>query len=121
VAEAWKFLKYLTTAPDGKVTAAQSSASSSQTASQIFDPASAYLEKTKKPAARRDLAQIQQTDPVLGVFAKQNLLAKSWKQNDPNLIESIMAEMIDKVNSGSLTVDDAIKAASVRINQQGIK
>jgi uncharacterized protein Yka (UPF0111/DUF47 family) len=80
-----------------------------------YDPAIAYLEKTRKPAARRDLIELQKTDPELGVFAKDNLIAKSWRQAQPEAVENIFAEMIDQVNRNQANVNDAIRTASQRV------
>ena len=50
-------------------------------------------------------------------FAQQNLIAKSWYESDPDQIELILADMIDKVNRGQASSIDAIRNAVARINQ----
>jgi len=75
------------------------------------------LEKTKKPAARRDIIEIQKNDARIGVFAEQNLIAKNWYQADTEAIEAILAEMIDQVNRGQFTPGEAIKSASAKVSQ----
>lgn len=92
--EAWKFLAYL----------------SSQNGS-IF-----YLNATSRPAARRDLIELQKTDPDLGVFATQALSAHSWYQIDNAAIENIFAEMIDNVNFGRLSIRNALKEAENKVS-----
>lgn len=123
VKEAWLFLSYLTTKPDGSFISAPSSTvtGTGKTTDPNFDPASAYIKKMEAPAARRDLVEIQKGDPKIGVFAADNLISKSWTQADPNATESIFAEMIDQVNKGQLTVSEALKAAAQRVGRLATK
>lgn len=116
VNEAWKFLKFLTTKPEAALNISTNVAGKEKTTAMNFDPAVNYLEKTRKPAARRDLIEIQKNDPKIGIFAAQNLFAKSWYQSDPETIEAIFADMIDKVNRGAGTPGDAIRAAAQQVN-----
>jgi hypothetical protein len=81
-----------------------------------FDPTAEYLNRTHKPAARRDLIERQKNNPILGVFARQALTAKSWKQVDSLAIDKIFVDMIDEVNRGIKNVADAIQTAEARIN-----
>lgn len=81
------------------------------------DPTTLYLEKTKKPAARRDLLEAQFTDVILGPFAKGNLIARSWRQIDVVANETILAEAIDSVNMGVATVGEAVELAASRISK----
>lgn len=117
ILETWKFLKYLTLRPEENV----ADSSGSQTVGGGFDAnldaAKAYADKTKKPAARKDLIEWQKGEYELGVFAEQNLIAKNWIQIDPDATESIMAEMIDDVNRGKFGTLEAIQAAVSRINR----
>ena len=80
-----------------------------------FDATEYYLQATHKPAARRDLIEKQKNDPVLGVFARQALTAKSWKQVDNFAIDEIFTEMIDAVNRGVFTAAEAVKRAEAQI------
>jgi len=114
IAEDWKFIDFLTTKPEGQFVSS-SGMLGGGSIDPSYDPAKLYLEKTRKPAARRDLIELQKTDPELGVFAKDNLIAKSWKQIQPEAIENIFAEMIDQVNRGQANINDAIETASQRI------
>lgn len=116
VNEAWEFLTYFSTKPDGTFGGAATSSSVGKTATPNFDPAVSFLLKTEQPAARRDLIELQKTDPKVGVFALGNLVAKSWKQKNSQAVESIFAEMIDSVNRGQATVSDAIKTGVQRVN-----
>ena len=122
VQEAWKFLTYLTTKPDQSAGASAASNSTSitgsnpQTSSAVFDPAWDYLQKTNQPAARKDLIEKQKSMPLIGTFAEQNLIDKSWYEQDPDDTELIFLDMIDKVNKGEAVTADAIKAAVAKIN-----
>lgn len=91
--EAWKFLLFLTDQQQ----------------------AAKYLNKTLKPAARRDLIALQKTDPELGVFAEQALSAKGWEQVDSAAIESIFNDMIESVVLGRSTLEEAIKTAADQV------
>lgn len=97
--EAWKFLVYLTNT----------------------DNAMKYLTTSKRPAARRDLIDRQQSDSELGVFAKQSLSARSWHQVDNAIIETIFNNMIDSVNYGRSTARDALSDAEGKVNVLMIK
>jgi len=117
--EAWKFLTYLTVKPDGNLVADSSSGANlgvKQTVDLNFDPAEKYAEKSQSPSARRDIIEKQKNDPEIGVFAVDNLIAKSWKQKDSQAVEIIFAEMIESVVKGQTTVTDAIHSAEQRVN-----
>ncbi|MBX4190360.1 extracellular solute-binding protein [Candidatus Parcubacteria bacterium] len=92
--EAWKFITYAASK----------------------EGASSYLNLTQRPAARRDLIDLQRTDSDLGVFAVQALTARSWIQVDENAIETIFANMIDDVNYNRSIVRDAIEKAQAQVN-----
>ena len=124
VQEAWKFLTYLTTQPvQNSAASAASSNPTSITGSQpqnsqaTFDPAWDYLQETDQPAARKDLIEKQKDEPMIGVFAEQNLIDKSWYEIDPDDTETVFLNMIDEINKGQATTTDAIKAAVAKINQ----
>ncbi|MFH1654578.1 MAG: extracellular solute-binding protein [Pseudomonadota bacterium] len=92
--DAWRFLIYLTSK----------------------DGASNYLNATLRPAARRDLIELQRNDLDLGVFALQALSARSWFQIDNTAIETIFADMIDDVNYGRATIREALQNAEARVD-----
>ena len=75
-----------------------------------------FLNAAARPAARRDLIEQQKTDPDLGVFAEQALAARSWYQVDNVAIETIFADMIDSINLGRQTLQDALKAAEAKVS-----
>jgi ABC-type glycerol-3-phosphate transport system substrate-binding protein len=117
VAEAWKFLNYLTTRPEQSLSQVATVAGTKNTIAIDYDPTKIYLQKTRKPSGRKDLIELQKSDPKIGVFAQQNLIAKSWYQIDPGSIEIILAEMIDKVNRGQAGVEGALQAAASQVSQ----
>lgn len=92
--EAWKFLAWLS----------------------LPETSRQYLELTKKPAARRDLIEEQKSDDDLGIFAQQVLYAKSWWEKDNLAIEGIFADMIEAVNTGKLSVENALNQAAAQVN-----
>lgn len=117
--EAWQFLKFLTLKNSGKVTLYNANTKNKKDFAINFDPANNYLEKTKKPAARRDIIELQKTDVLLGTFATGNLIAKNWYKKDANAVESVFLEMINSVNSGK-ALDESLSIAKNRINQMPI-
>jgi hypothetical protein len=94
IAPAWQFLAYLSSS----------------------DVVRSYLDATNRPAARRDLIDLQKTDPDLGIFATQALSARSWYQVDNRAIEKIFADMIDDVNLGRANYKDAIQSAESKVS-----
>lgn len=91
--EAWKFAVYLTSK----------------------DGITSYLNVTGRPAARRDLIDLQRNDPDLGVFAVQALTARSWFQANDSAIQTIFGNMIDDVNFNRSTIQDAITKAEDQV------
>ena len=59
-----------------------------------------YLEKTKRPSARRDLIPGQQADLNMRPFANQALAAVSFYEPDKSALDGILRDMIDLVNNG---------------------
>lgn len=115
--ESWQFLKYLAFAQENKAFKFQN-AVSGNTAEVISptDPSKIYLEKTGKPAGRRDLIAGQQSDVILGPFASGNLIAKNWYQHEVNAVEGVLAELITTVYNGGASAKDALGVAATRIN-----
>ena len=115
IKEAWNFLTYLTIKPNGSFSTGKSGNKLGETIQADFDPAKDFLQKTGEPAARRDIIEEQKNDPWIGVLAKDNLIAQSWQESNPEAIEGILATMIDQINKGQSTVSDALKTAVRRI------
>ncbi len=117
VYEAWQFLKFLTTANNGVFTLTNARTGTIKDFVVSIDPAVEYLKTTEKPAARRDIIELQKDDSVIGAFAYGNLIARSWFQINPNSIEKILAEAIDSLNRGSSSIYDALSTANNRIDE----
>ncbi|MGW8185131.1 MAG: ABC transporter substrate-binding protein [Candidatus Moraniibacteriota bacterium] len=115
VHESWQLLKYMTFKNNGKFKAINYKTKNEKEYLVAMDPASLYIERTKKPAARRDLIEKQKTDPILSPFAYGNLIAKSWYKKNSNQVENIWAEVIEDVNRGDITSDQAFHLADYRI------
>lgn len=91
---AWQFLKFIT---DPKVL-------------------EKYYEVQKAPSSRIDLLEKQIADPELGVFAENALSAKSFYKPQSDAVESIFAQMINDVVLRNITPEQALNAASQKIN-----
>ncbi len=75
-----------------------------------------YLQASKRPPALRELIQKYSNDADLGVFARQALTARSWRQKDNSAIERIFSNMIESILSGRLLVGKAIEQAENEVN-----
>lgn len=117
VHEAWQFLKYLSFPhPGDKVTLQNGITGTTGDFPLSSDPTKRYLDKTDKPAARRDLIEGQKNDVWMSPFALGNLIAKNWYQGNPEAVETVFAEMIDAVNKGEKNTYDALTTATNRVN-----
>jgi ABC-type glycerol-3-phosphate transport system substrate-binding protein len=114
--ESWEFLRYFSLAKGGSnITLQNAITGNTAELAVTLDPARAYLEKTGKPAARRDLIIEQQGDVRLAPFASGNLVAKNWFQGDVEAAEGVLAELIDTVYSGRGTFNSALQVAAQRL------
>lgn len=115
--EAWQFLKFFAFAKENQSLTFQN-ALTGNTAELVspIDPSRVYLEKTGKPAARRDLIASQQNDVVLSPFVSGNLIAKNWFQGNVDAVEGVLAELINTLYSNSASLNDALTVATSRIN-----
>ncbi len=112
IAEAWRFLAYLTMGSDE--IAPFLGAVSSESAD--YNPAAEYAEKQRKPAARRDLIEKQKDDLLLSPFAQGNLIARSWPEPDNLAVEKIFDEMIDDIVLRNEKSEDVIRQAQNSVN-----
>ena len=76
----------------------------------------AYVDYVERVASRRDILQIQQNSPNLGVFADAILSAANWYQVDSKEIDKIFRDMIDEVVLGGVKPDDAIGNAADKVS-----
>lgn len=115
--EAWQLLHYMAFPHQGgKITLQNGLAGTTADFPLNSDPTKTYLEKTNKPAARRDLIDAQKNDVLIAPFALGNLIAKNWYQGNPEAVETIFAEMINGVNLGEKSISDALTTAGNRVN-----
>jgi len=118
--EAWQFVRFMTFPHKGNVMSLKNALSgTSKDFSLTIDPAKVYLEKTRKPAARRDLIDGQKTDIILAPFAAGNLIAKNGYQGNPEGVTAVFTEMIDSVNKGERTIQSALDLITQRVNVLG--
>lgn len=75
-----------------------------------------YLQKAKKPPALRSLIQKYINDPELGVFSRQALTARSWRQPDNQAIKQIFSNMIGSILNGKISPQQGLEQAENEIN-----
>lgn len=92
---AWDFIKYLTL--DGE---------------SVKD----YLDETNKPPALKYYIEEYKNDEKLGVFAKQALIAMSWKKPDSKLVNNIFKKMIKVINFEGQKVRDSLQSAENEVS-----
>jgi ABC-type glycerol-3-phosphate transport system substrate-binding protein len=118
VHESWQLMKFLALAgAEKKMVLRNGITGNTKEFPLASDPTQMYLEKTQKPAARRDLVEAQKNDPFLGPFAEGNLNAKGWYQFDAEAVEGVLADMINSVNLGQNTIHNALELAQTRISR----
>lgn len=116
VHESWQFLHYFAFPhPEKSITLRNPLSKTSVPVSLKDDPAKVYLDKTKKPAARRDLIEEQKRDPWFAPFASGNLLAKSWRIGEIERAEGVLAEAVESVDRGENTLRGALSSADTQI------
>jgi len=121
IPEVWQFLKFLTIKNNGKFSFTNFLSNVKEEKSVKIDPAKNYLEKTGKPAARRDIIEEQKNDTYLGPFASGNIIAKTWRQAEPEENEKILSEAIKSVVTGDATTASALSTASAKISASQAK
>ncbi len=92
---AWQFVRLVTSAP----------------MAQLINEAQVA------PPARRDSIVALQSDPEMGVFADQSLLAATWPRLDIVAADAIFNAMIDDVVTGAIAVPDALRRAEDQLKQ----
>lgn len=92
--EAWNFIKTITSK----------------------DALDKYYATRKVPSSRKDLIELQTSDPDIGVFAHANLTAKTFYRPDQVKFDAIMAKAIDNVAlrgwQPSEALNDAVSQAA---------
>ncbi len=117
VFESWQFLKFFALSGEKKsIQMMNGLTGTTKDFPLTFDPTEKYLEETHKPAARRDLVAAQANTLTLAPFAYGNLIAKNWYQGNPEGVDGILIDMIESVNRGEKSGEEALSAAANRIN-----
>lgn len=75
-----------------------------------------YLAQANRPPALKNLIPEFQPDPVLGVFATQNLTAVSWYQGDNKSVQKTFSDMIKSIVYDKTDVFKAIREASDQLD-----
>lgn len=119
VHEAWQLLHYLAFPhANNKLTLYNALSLTSKDMLLKNDPTAVYLEKTKKPAARRDLIEGQTNDVALAPFAAGNLIARTWKPgSNAEAAEALLIDTINAVNRGERTTREALSVLKNRFQQ----
>lgn len=117
--ESWQLLEYLAFPHlGGAMTLVNAISPTSKTVQLSNDPTQVYLERTKKPAARRDLLETQKSSLALGPFVRGNLIAKSWQPvGNAEAVEALLTEAINAVNQGERTISEALSVFTTRSTQ----
>ncbi len=76
-----------------------------------------FIQTAKKPPALRTLISKYINDPELGVFNRQSLTARSWRQPDEEAVKKIFSDMIESILSGRLSPQKALEQAGNEINE----
>jgi multiple sugar transport system substrate-binding protein len=79
--------------------------------------AEGYSQKTGKPPALNSLIYRYQSDPVLGVFARQALTARSWFEADRTFIDRTISDMIELTAERDILSRNALQQTEDKINQ----
>jgi multiple sugar transport system substrate-binding protein len=87
--EAWEFLKVVTNK----------------------DNLDKYYAGHKLPSSRKDLIELQTSDPDIGVFAHANLTAKTFYRPDQPKFDAIMARAIDSITLQGTSPEAALSQA----------
>jgi len=81
----------------------------------VGDFAAKFASATGLAPARRDLLAIKPADAYSPIFYGSALYAKSWLDPSPNDTDNIFSGMVNAVLSNNLSVDNAIKDASSKL------
>ncbi len=91
---AWKFIEFMTTKESLKE----------------------YYTRHPLPTSRKDMVS-DQIDTDMGIFASQNLTAKSFFKNDAAKVDAIFRALIDDVTTRGREVEDALSTASQKVSE----
>ncbi len=69
---------------------------------------------TSLPPSRRDLLQTIQKDPIKAIFWQEAVRSRNWLDANPQTTSDIFRDMVNSVYSGSKTINEAVRDASVK-------
>ena len=75
-----------------------------------------YLRTSGRSPALRSLINKNINDPIIGIFSRQALTTKSWRQIDASFISTTFSQMIESVITGKSPADRALKTAEEAIS-----
>jgi ABC-type glycerol-3-phosphate transport system substrate-binding protein len=75
------------------------------------EAAVAMEQTTGLPSPRRDLIAIEPTDPLKTTFRNSAIMARSWRDPNPDATYAILAKMVEGVVSGSQRMSQSIERA----------
>src|SRR6185503_1687936 len=78
------------------------------------DQLDSYYAQHKQPASRRDLIELQISDPEIGTFANANLTAKQFYKPDQEKMDAIFSTMIENVLLKNMTINEALSQAETQ-------
>lgn len=81
-----------------------------------LDQSRAYMRRANQPPARRELIGEVINERILGVFARQALTSQTWYQPDQDAVTAIFKNMIDDVNFGRESYEEAVRKAADQVN-----
>ncbi len=81
-----------------------------------YQNARLYYQQTGRPPARRDLIEQVLDQPIVGVFARQALTARSWFRPDHTKVEEIFLSLIESVRRGDVSSQAAVIRAAEQID-----
>ena len=117
IAESWQMLDYLALPHPGNTMTLRNflNPEFSVSVPLEYDPTKKYLEQSGQPAARRDILEEQKGDAWLSAFAYGNLISRSWRTPSVDAAEGALADAIEAVVRGDMTVNKALSSAGSQI------
>jgi maltose-binding protein MalE len=77
-----------------------------------------FSEITRLAPARRDIISDEgSSDPILSVFYKSAIMAKSWLEPNPQLVSRIFQNMIESTVSSKAKISEAVKDAERQMEE----
>jgi len=68
-------------------------------------------------SARRDVLAAGSADPILSVFYKSTIMARTWLEPDPQAVSEIFKNMVESTARGRLKISEAVSEARSKLEQ----